>query len=275
VKRHLAALLRALLGRRLLGRTGRFLWNAARLDGTNRFEINGEALVQDAFVRAASPGPLVVLDVGANVGDWSKALAERCARAGRKLTLHAFEPSAATFETLQRNAAGWGGEAKVGLHRLALSNRAGTAAFHSVGENKGRNSLYEIPGESRSEGPVELKTLDAFAAEQGLDRIDLVKVDTEGHDLFVIQGAARLLEEGRVRALQFEYTWRWIFSRTYLRDVFELLAGKPYALGKITPQGIEYYPGWDWSLESYVEGNYLITLNGGAPALPTVAPVEW
>jgi hypothetical protein len=164
---------------------------------------------------------------------------------------------------------------KVGLHRLAMSNRAGTAVFHSVGENKGRNSLYEIAGESRSEGSVELKTLDAFAAEQGLDRIDLVKVDTEGHDFFVIQGAGRLLEEGRIRALQFEYTWRWILSRTYLRDVFEFLAGKPYALGKITPEGIEYYPRWDWNLESYVEGNYLVTLKGAAPTLPTVTPIDW
>jgi FkbM family methyltransferase len=275
VKRHLAAILRALLGRRLLGRAGRYLSNAARLDGPNRFERNGEAGVQDAFVRSASSDPLVVLDVGANVGDWSKALVERCTRARRKLTLHAFEPSASTFETLRRNAASWGGEAKVGLHRLALSNQAGSAVFHSVGDNKGRNSLYEIPGESRTEGSVELKTLDAFAAEQGLDRIDLVKVDTEGHDLFVIQGAGKLLEEGRIRALQFEYTWRWIFSRTYLRDVFELLAGKPYALGKVTPKGIEYYPRWEWSLESYVEGNYLITLDGGAPAFPTVAPIDW
>jgi hypothetical protein len=156
-----------------------------------------------------------------------------------------------------------------------MSSRTGTADFHSVGEKKGRNSLHEIPGESRSEGPVELQTLDDFAAEQGLERIDLVKVDTEGHDFFVIQGARKLLEDGRIRALQFEYTWRWIYSRTYLRDVFEFLAGKPYALGKVTPKGIEYYPGWEWNLESYVEGNYLITLKGGEPSFPTVAPIDW
>lgn len=276
MKRHLAAILRGLLGRRLLGRTGRYLLNAARLDGLgDRFEINGEAEVQDAVVRASSPDPLVVLDVGANVGNWSKALVERCARAQRKLTLHAFEPSASTFETLKRNAASWGGEAQVGIHRLALSNRTGTAEFHSVGENKGRNSLHEIPGESRPEGWIELKTLDAFAAEQGLEHIDLVKVDAEGHDFFVIQGARKLLEDGRIRSLQFEYTWRWIHSRTYLRDVFEFLAGKPYALGKITPQGIEYYPRWEWKLETYVGGNYLITRNDGAPPFATVTPIDW
>ncbi len=271
VKRYLAAFLRALLGRRLLGRIGRYLLNAARLDGLNQFEINGEALVQDSTLRTPSQNPLVVLDIGANIGDWSRSMIEKADRAHRKLKLHSFEPSMTTYETLKRNSASWGTGASVSVHRLALSNRAGTADFHSVGENAGRNSLHEIPGESRKEGPVELKTLDVFAAEQGLDRIDLVKVDTEGHDFFVIQGAAKLLEAGRIRALQFEYTWRWIYSRTYLRDVFEFLAGKPYVLGKVTPKGVEYYPGWDWRLESYTEGNYIIVHRDARQQFPELA----
>jgi FkbM family methyltransferase len=273
VKRYLAALLRGLLGRRLLWRTGRFLVNAARLDGPNRFEINGEAFVQDVCVAGAA-APLLVLDVGANIGEWSRAMVERCTRSGRALTLHAFEPSQVTFETLERNAEAWAGAASVELHRVAMSSRRGTAAFHSVGANAGRNSLHEIPGESQAEGTVELTTLDAFALEHGLERIDLVKVDTEGHDFSVIEGARGLLEEGRIRVLQFEYTWRWIYSRTYLRDVFEFLRDKPYALGKVTPRGIEYASHWQWELESYVEGNYLITAKQGAPAFPRIQPIE-
>jgi hypothetical protein len=44
----------------------------------------------------------------------------------------------------------------------------------------------------------------------------------------VIKGALPLLREGRIGVLQFEYTIRWIASRSFLKDIFEIIAGLPY-----------------------------------------------
>ncbi len=46
-------------------------------------------------------------------------------------------------------------------------------------------------------------------------------------------------------------------ARSFLRDVFEYFRGSSYRLGKITPEGVELYEGWDWRLETFAEANYL------------------
>jgi hypothetical protein len=99
----------------------------------------------------------------------------------------------------------------------------------------------------------------------------LVKIDTEGHDLTILRGAGALLAGHRIAVAQFEYNHRWVFARAFLRDAFELLAGHGYQIGKLTPKGVEFYPGWDPDLETFVEGNYVACTPAVADRLPTVA----
>lgn len=117
---------------------------------------------------------------------------------------------------------------------------------------------------------VATTTLDAYADHAALDQITLVKIDTEGHDLAVLRGARKLLAEHRILAAQFEYNHRWIAARSYLRDAFELLVPLGYCLGKLTPRGVEFYPGWDADLETFVEGNYVACVPQVAGRLPSV-----
>ena len=70
--------------------------------------------------------------------------------------------------------------------------------------------------------------------------------------------------------MQFEYNHRWVFARAYLRDAFDLLTGLGYRIGKLTPKGVEFYPGWDAELETFVEGNYVACEPRAAEALPAV-----
>ncbi len=116
-----------------------------------------------------------------------------------------------------------------------------------------------------------MTTLDNYADQEELDRLALVKIDTEGHDLAVLRGAHGLLAERRISTLQFEYNSRWIMARSFLRDVFEFLEPLHYQLGKLTPHGIEFYPSWDPELETFTEGNYVACLPTIASRLPSVA----
>lgn len=118
---------------------------------------------------------------------------------------------------------------------------------------------------------VPVTTLAAYADQCLLDDIALVKIDTEGHDLAVLRGAVPLLSAGRIAAIQFEYNHRWVFARAFLRDAFELLQPAGYRLGKLTPLGVEFYPGWDPELESFVEGNYVALTARAAAMVPAVS----
>ena len=56
---------------------------------------------------------------------------------------------------------------------------------------------------------MNVTTLDAWTARHGVERIGLLKIDAEGHDFQVIEGASRLLREGRIALLVWEGLQRW------------------------------------------------------------------
>ncbi|MFA7331300.1 MAG: FkbM family methyltransferase [Candidatus Delongbacteria bacterium] len=135
-----------------------------------------------------------VLDVGANIGRITHALARAVGPAGR---VHAFEPTPMARRVL---------EALVKLRRL----RQVTVVPAAVGREDGRLELL-IPlkdnwkpmhqithraGDGGEEGlrlEVPLLSLDTYWKQQGEPDISLIKCDTEGQELFVLQGARELL----------------------------------------------------------------------------------
>src|SRR5215470_15770129 len=182
--------LAARLGRRLSWRLGRALYLEARGDAGRwlDFEASGEARLQRRMLEhaAAAPGQLVVFDVGANVGDWTLSLLDRAQPLGLagRLEVHAFEPVPAAADTLRRRVAAHALGAAVRVVPEALSSVPGTLRMFIAGEREGTNSLHPDalkPGLPELE--VRADTLDRYAAAHGLDRIQYVKVDAEGHDL--------------------------------------------------------------------------------------------
>jgi hypothetical protein len=140
-----------------------------------------------------------------------------------------------------------------------------------VGPAAGRNSFYPVLDADRAaQETVVTTTLDSYAEQSGIARFALVKVDAEGHDLAVLRGARALLAEHRIKVAQFEYNHRWVLARFFLRDAFELLLEVGYRVGKLTPRGVEFYPGWDPDLETFAEGNYLACDPEAAAGLPAV-----
>lgn len=256
-------------GRRAVIRAARYVLLRARLDYPNDMMANGESALQRWVLGLAPDGELHVADVGANVGRWSRALLAAASAEGRAadLRLHAFEPDAGAYARLERALDG----APAILSPVALSDRHGTSAFHAVAPAAGTNSLHPAPGTTATAETVSTITLDSYAARSGVPRFALVKIDTEGHDLTVLRGARGLLAEHRIAVVQFEYNHRWVFARAFLRDAFEFLADLGYRVGKLTPKGVEFYPGWDADLETFVEGNYVAcdpAVAGRLPAVP-------
>jgi len=268
-KRLLAATLEWALGRRGLVRLGRFLWMEGCLDGNGDVYSHGEPLVREVVVRHVD-GPLRVLDVGAHTGEWAQAWLDACGRAGREdVYVHLFEPSAATFRSLRERFAGHPAADRLSFEPVALSSRPGRASLYVVHELAGSNSLHQAlePG---AQEDVELVTVDAYAREKGIDHVDLMKIDAEGHDLEVLSGARTLLAAHKIEVIQFEYNVRWVYARHFLRDAFELLEPLGYRLAKLTRKGLELHAGWRPELETFREVNFVACLPRWTQRFPTL-----
>jgi len=137
----------------------------------------------------------ICVDVGANIGLYSLAFAWLAPRGH----VYAFEPSPGTFDHLRQNVE----ENQLGnveAFQLALGDQAeGTVHFHefdfftagSFAVDDDSFLTSEALGSNYFEAPA--TTLDAFVAEHGIDRIDLVKIDVEGAELSVLDGAKETL----------------------------------------------------------------------------------
>jgi hypothetical protein len=66
------------------------------------------------------------------------------------------------------------------------------------------------------------------------------------------------LRGGNAGVVQFEYNHRWILSRAYLKDVFDLIENTPYRLAKVCSSSLDIYAEWHPELERFFETNYAL-----------------
>lgn len=237
--------------RQFLWRAGRRLYTYARGEGANDPRLNGEYwLLRHAL--QSSNGAQVLLDIGANQGDWS-AEALRIATAPGRIQVYAFEPASGTRAML---AARFSGNAAVDIQPFAVSDAPGDATFYTLAAGAGTNSLSSSSGPHTE--PARVTTIDAFLEQSAIGTVLMAKIDTEGFDLLVLKGAQKTLREGRIGILQFEYNSRWLPNHSSLHDVFELIADTPYRLGKLVGEQLEIYERWHPELDRFFETNYVL-----------------
>lgn len=209
IARHLAVPFR--LGTDHTSFAGQTLYYDSRygLAGYQSLLARHQRLLREAGLDAAR----TVLDVGANVGFFSKL----CRELYPDATIHAFEPVPRTFECLERNFAG---DPLTHLHRVALGAAPGEAfmAF-----DQGDSAIARIS--ETGSVPVQVETLDRFAAAHGIGDIDLLKIDTETFEADVLRGAPACL--ARTRYLFLEITIE-DNPRYTISSLFGLLVGEGY-----------------------------------------------
>ena len=125
----------------------------------------------------------VVLDVGANIGYYSLYMLPKAG------AVHAFEPDPRAFADLRSNLAG---HSNVHAHGTAVGKSTGKSSFIL----EPNSEVSHLAGSSIQRGEetyeVDVTTIDQFVAERDL-RITGIKIDVEGADLDVIEGAVKTL----------------------------------------------------------------------------------
>jgi FkbM family methyltransferase len=135
-----------------------------------------------------------VFDVGANEGQTLKWI--RFYQPAAKI--YSFEPVRSTFDILKSNVVNY---PDCVLEKLALGEAKGQKKIKIFPASSVLNSLNEYAmykGADAIEEVITVDTLDNYCFEKTVDRIDFLKIDTEGYELNVLLGAEKLLAEKRI-----------------------------------------------------------------------------
>jgi FkbM family methyltransferase len=169
--------------------------------------------------------PKVVFDVGAYKGESTRFYRESFPGC----EVHAFEPDLDVFKEL---SASLGDQPGVTLNNVAVGASPGPRRYF-VNVDPAMNSLLEpgteMWGSVARETTVDVITLDDYCAQKGIASIGLLKTDTQGFDLEVLKGAAKLMDAGQVRLVLTEI----LFADQYkeaarIEDIFRFMRERGY-----------------------------------------------
>ncbi|MND45949.1 hypothetical protein D3C80_368170 [compost metagenome] len=148
----------------------------------DNFEKSRRGFEQKAGVQIAHleralefvPGRLVAVDGGANVGSWTKKMAQYFS------AVHSFEPNPDAFACLARNVDDWGVAKIATAYAKGLSDQH---EFVSIGTKEGART---VTGKIVGKGDIECITIDSL----GLAECSFLKLDLEGYEHRALAGAA-------------------------------------------------------------------------------------
>ncbi len=208
---------------------------------------SGEARVVSDFLERSSKPLLTVFDVGANSGSYTNVWLESLSQTRKSAHIFAFEPARKLYEDLIQK---FSKNATVQIFPWALSDRAGQAVLHSDFEGSGMASLAKRNMEFlgigfEREEVITTQTLDEFCLVNGIGFIDFLKMDVEGFEFAVLKGGEKMLSQGRIGAIQFEFGGANIDTKVFFKDFFYLLSER-YNLYRILKDGL-------WPISRYSE----------------------
>lgn len=186
------------------------------------FEKNGEKVVLKRIISKIS-NP-VIFDVGANIGEYSKAIKIL----SEQSLVYAFEPHPKTYLILKEEA--------LKNNFIAINQGLGFKEEvlqlydYKINDGSPRASLFKDVIEVQYNSPsvthnVNISTIDNFMKMNHIEKVHLLKIDTEGNELNILLGAKETLENNLIDVIQFEFNYTNIISKVFFSDFNRLLPG--------------------------------------------------
>jgi FkbM family methyltransferase len=153
-----------------------------------------------------------IFDVGANQGQ----SIDRFRKIFPNALMHSFEPTSELIEILEKKYF----NSKTKIVPYAVSDKLANVnlnVYDTVEKGVG-NSLHNLnkkyPARFLREEKIRSITLESYAKEAKLTEIDILKIDVQGHEIQVLNGAKKLLSENSIKIIELEM----MFDNTY--DVY-------------------------------------------------------
>ena len=166
----------------------------------------------------------IVFDIGANQGNYSLAIKREYPLA----QVYAFEPHPKTYSKLEDVSRIYGFKAinsALGdkIEQMALYDHKSDGVLGTEHASIYRDVIEGFHGSQSQQFIVNVATVDKYMLENSIDKIDLLKIDTEGNELNVLRGATDALKNNRIDMIHFEFNSLNVFSRVFMKDYFDLL----------------------------------------------------
>jgi FkbM family methyltransferase len=219
-----------------------------------RIDSSGEIRAAQQFLSGDHERALVVLDIGANRGEYTEAIVKVFPGA----TVHAFEPSTETYSLLRTSLRN---QKNVQLHNFALGNVNDRVPLYKENHHARIASLspLDVTKDHLTE-QVQIHRLDDIFKTLGLRQVDLAKIDVEGHEMDVLLGAEQAIKSGKISHLQFELGGSSIDTNTTLKMFFEFLSEYRYDLFLIRKSGPLHLSSYKYLYEQYSTTNFFAAL---------------
>lgn len=190
------------------------------------------------LLRVTNP---LIFDVGANIGQSVKIFKKIFPNS----IIHCFEPDNNAYKILFKNSSN---DKRLKLNAFALGKKNEYLEFNSY-INTGKSSFYKLNLDTEfikykadvlgvdqkeyldSTYQKEIKTIDAYCEQNNIKKIDFLKIDTQGYEVNVINGANKMIKNNLIDIIQLELTFSPIYQKNYnIYDIEKILIPNGYKL---------------------------------------------
>jgi len=205
-------------------------------------------------LQVSNPDPILAIDVGGNIGDYSAELRRRIP----SLEIHIFEPAKTNVEILQKKFAI---DLNVKIKPVGLSDHERSASLYADVPGSGMGSLVDrklnhINMVFQHKEDVNLICFEDYWVGELKGRpIDIVKLDIEGHELNALKGFGSAI--AAVKVVQFEFGGCNIDTRTFFRDFYDYFNNHGFRMFRITPLGLQPVLRYQENYEYFSTTNYI------------------
>ncbi|MBR4719902.1 MAG: FkbM family methyltransferase [Lachnospiraceae bacterium] len=204
---------------------------------------------------------IILFDGGAHEGEYTLNFMKYFSGSKKQISIHAFEPMDKSFEIYKKAVS----DIKdVDFHYVpnGLAEEAGTVPIFFNNDTSIIASLYKrqldyFDIDFNKEETIQLTTIDEYCRTNNVERIDLLKIVVEGSEYRALQGAGKMLSEGKIKMIQFGFGGSDIDSRHYFRDFFNLLTPLQYSLYRVMKDGLIKFEKYDEGYECFHYINFL------------------
>jgi len=208
-----------------------------------------------ALRRLGLDSPKVAFDIGANKGEYTKAILNNFCSIQE---VHQFEPNNELVSAFLSKQ-----DQRVIVNASAVGSSVGEANLYKVPGLSGLSSLTKRDlshhGLAASDSDLTaVNTLDNYCSALEIAKIDILKIDVEGHELDVLLGAEKLISADSIKYVQFEFGGCNVDTRTFLRDFWNLLVNENgFEVFRITPFGPIRVHKYHEIYEQFLTTNYI------------------
>ena len=196
--------------------------------------VSGEKYFVNEYV-SKSKNDMVVFDVGANIGNYSKMIR----KINKNTEIYSFEPHPITFKKLIENI----GQMNINSFNVGVGSKNGVMELYDYAGKDGsshasvyKNVIEKIHKGNVSIHEVKIINLDEFVIKHKIERVHLLKIDTEGHELEVLKGFGKFIRQNRIDLIHFEFNEMNTESRVFFKDFYEFLPN--YNFFRMLPNGV-------------------------------------